>query len=1633
MQSAVGPPLTANRTMGSLGGLVASRIAREFRIGGPSFSVSCDETSGTQALQIAMDWLDRKELDNVIVGSVDLAGDLRAVLAASKVSGPAAPGEGATALVLKRLDDALRDGDRVYSVIREVITVTDRAIGPAEADNAIFSSHGATGSVVSAIGRAGSATGLAAVVRSALCLYHQIIPDPRPDADHAGGPRFWLRNRTEGPRLAEICASGLGGTSHTVILEGIDDELQPREVIELERAQPLGARRLAIFSLEADDRQGLAERARELTALADEDPDAPIERLARRWWARYKLDRSRVLGMAVIAGTFPSLRRGLDHAVQTLSEGRDLQSAAMCDVDVQVIPPRERPGSPPRVAFVYPGLGNVFAGMGRELSVLWPDICRAQDARLESMRDQFLPDVWWNPALPTVFEDHRGPILGQVAVGSLTTDILALLGVAPSAAIGYSMGESAALVSLHAWSDRDALARDLIRSPLFASELAGPCHAARRVWQLDAAAPVDWVAGIVPHSHTELEAAIEGRSRVYVLIHNASDESVIGGQRQAVRQLLDALGCTFLELPLVSTVHCEIGQAVLSEYRALHEQPTEAPEGLAFYSGVTGRAYHPDRDLAADAITTQATRPIDFPAVIDQAYADGYRVFLEMGPGASCTRLIGRILKDRPHLVQAVCAPGRDSLSVVLETMGRLIACRIPVNLEPLYGRQTLAVGLRPEDEPETSSPGRLITIAPGQQPPGMLRRPVCPQAEIPSIHSQGAYKPVPALMSVPVPEPAIATSMVISQLVATESATSSAHQAFLRVSTNYSTLIGKGLEHQLHMLESLARVTPSECEVLFDGQADHDQAGQQVLPSPKTVPCVLDRAQCLEFATGSIAVVLGQEYALIDGHPTRVRLPDEPLMLVDRIVAIEGEPRSLASGRVVTEHDILPGDWYLDAGKIPPSIAIESGQADLFLSAYLGIDFVTKGLAVYRLLDATVTFHRGLPVPEEVIQYDIRITRFFRQGDTHLFRFEFDGTVAGEPLLTMRDGCAGFFSAGELAAGKGVVPRPLDSRPRAGVKPSDWIDLVPHTRLSLDEREVEALRRGDLGGAFGSPFDTLTLADALPLPGGQLTLVHRVETLDTAGGRFGLGLIRAEADIHPDDWFMVCHFVDDQVMPGTLMYECCLHTLRIFLMRQGWVGARGKVAFEPLPGVANRLRCRGQVIASTRKVTYEVIIKELGYGPEPFAIGDALMYADGKPIVEITDMALRLSGTNRQELEQLWARSMKPSSASRHAPLESAPDITGAARTNPKVCYNKTQILAFAEGNPSEGFGDRYRQFDDGRFIARLPRPPYQFVDRIVAIEGEPWMMTAGTSAVAEYDIPDNAWYFEADRQRRVPYAVTLEAALQACGWVAAYMGSALTSSEPLKFRNLGGTACQHAFVGPGSGTLRTTVKATKVTRSAGMIIQHYEFSIRCGDALVFDGSTYFGFFHPEALAEQVGIRDASIYVPSAEERSAERSFPLPDRSPFPDKRWRMVERIDALVEDGGPHHLGFISGTAQVDPGAWFFQAHFLGDPVWPGSLGLESLLQLLKVVAVERWGCGEDPTFDSPALEVPHSWVYRGQIVGSNREVSTQAVVTARDDDRRWLKGNGHLLVDGKVIYQMNDFTLRLDASGTPARGA
>jgi acyl transferase domain-containing protein/3-hydroxymyristoyl/3-hydroxydecanoyl-(acyl carrier protein) dehydratase len=1553
LRDAAGPPLNANRTMGALGSIAASRVAREFHFGGPSFTVAAEENSGVRALEIAVRALRRGELDHALVGAVDLAGDVRAVLARDRHRpyGEVRVGEGAVAFVLKRLDEALRDGDTVHAVIRGDAADADsfEDLGDATAD----------------LGDTGAASGLASVLRACLALGEQVLPP------QAGAPaRPWLRDRVDGPRRAAVRHDSVDGNRTLVLLEaGPDATAAPPPAAGGGRAEML-------FIVEGNDATECRQRSRELREVAETAPDDDLLSLARRWHRRQPPKPAHALAVSFVARSRAELLGQLDAAERHLAEspGEPLQ------LRDRVFYSPEPLGPVGLIAFVYPGSGNDFHGMGRDLALRWPQVLRRQDAENERLASQYVPHRYWG-ATTGELGTTRERIFGQVALGTLVTDLVRGFGVRCDAAIGYSLGESAMLFSLRAWTARDRMLRMMNESPLFISDLCGRCDATRQAWQVSAGEEVEWLAGVVEAAPEEVRAACADEPRAYLLIVNTPRECVVGGDGGAVRRVVQALGRKFLPLPASTTMHCAVARAVAEPYRELHRLPVTAPPGVRFYSTALGKAHDVTEDSAAEAILAQALDTVDFPATVEAAYRDGVRIFLEMGPGASCSRMIGAILGDRPHRARSACVAGADGAGTLLRLLAMLAAERVPLGLDALYG----------EDEvEEPAQPRRSFTVSVGGDP----------------FHVPPPPAPKPLLVPQPVREgPSLTlrvgeTAPQFAQIVNTNEAYSDAHAAFLRYNNSVTRSAADNLAFQTALLQALvARGAPV---------AEHP--GVNTPGGAPGTPVALNRQQCLEFAIGSIARVLGPEFAPVDAYPTRVRLPDEPLMLVDRILAIEGEPRSMTSGRVVTEHDIHPGAWYLDGGRIPPCIAVESGQADLFLSGYLGIDFRTKGLAVYRLLDAAVTFHRGLPRPGETIRYDIHIDRFFRQGDTHLFRFHFEGTVNGQPLLTMRDGCAGFFTADALAAGQGVVRTALQRRPQQGVRPDDAAELPPIGVESYSDDQLDALRRGDLAACFGALFEGITLHPNLRLPGGGMKLVDCVLHLDPSGGRFGIGLIRGEADIDPEAWFLTCHFVDDRVMPGTLMYECCLHTLRIYLLRLGWVcDAAADVpdlGCDPVPGVASQLKCRGQVTGATRKVVYEITVKERGYRPEPYAIVDALMYADGKPIVDISNMTLKFTGLTRASVAAVWATRREAPAAKRQA-----------------IVFDKQQFLAFAVGKPSDAFGEPYRPFDEGRFCARFPGPPYQFLDRVVSADVEPFRMAPGGVIEIEADVPPDAWYFAQDRQPVMPYAVLNEIALQSCGWAAAHMGSALTSPTDLHFRNLGGTAGPVVSVRPDAGTLNIRVKVLKVARSAGMIIQTFAFAVRDRQRRgVYEGETTFGFFSKESLAQQVGVRDAQVYDPSAAELSRARSFGYPRRAPFPEDMLRMPDRIDMFVADGGPHGLGFIRGGKRVVPGEWFFQAHFYQDPVWPGSLGLEAFLQLLKVVAVERWGGGAATVFE--ALPGPsHTWTYRGQVVPTNELVTVQAAVTACDDAARTLTADGSLAVDGLTIYQMKDFTLRL----------
>ncbi len=387
---------------------------------------------------------------------------------------------------------------------------------------------------------------------------------------------------------------------------------------------------------------------------------------------------------------------------------------------------------------------------------------------------------------------------------------------------------------------------------------------------------------------------------------------------------------------------------------------------------------------------------------------------------------------------------------------------------------------------------------------------------------------------------------------------------------------------------------------------------------------------------------------------------------------------------------------------------------------------------------------------------------------------------------------------------------------------------------------------------------------------------------------------------------------------------------------------------------------------------------------------------------------------------------------------FEAVVDSTLHKKFKPDPLFDRPAILQFAQGDPSAAFGEKYTVFDKERQIARLPRPPYFFMDRVLTADHAQWVMQPGGWIETQYDVPADAWYFTANRTDTMPFCILLEIALQPCGWLAAFAGSALHSDARLHFRNLGGKAVLQANLTKEVGTLTIRTRMTDVSTAGGMIIQTYSFQVLNKGQIIYQGTTSFGFFSARALAEQKGIRSSKLIpdnisypqdnsaslqsnTSSRQEDTSARhrqntgdspdteipahyldlkkaedhcpepvmvfadDAPLtpddPDTSPdtgMPAKALRMIDTIDVIDLDGGRFGKGYIRAARKNNPEEWFYDAHFYQDPVCPGSLGIESFLQTMRYYLVKKYQI--DPRAFTPRLisEQNHEWIYRGQII-------------------------------------------------------
>ena len=1642
-REAVQGKLEAAGVLGTMPNIPANRINSQLDLAGPSYTVSAEEASGVVALHIAARALAEGEIDAAVVGAVDLSDEPvhRAALAGLGLDDQ--PGDAAVVLVLKRLDDARRDGDRVIAVLGEGGAPTLR-IGDGE---------GAVDPTAS--GRAHAAAGLVHVAVAAWSVLHGARPAP----GRAATPWLGL-----GARVAETSTRsfGRGGASVQLSSGG------PAAPLRFE-APP----RLHVYAG--------ADRGAVLRALAAGRPSG--EGPAR---------------LVLVAATEAERVTRAAEALRFLDKGGPPpEGVAYRDAPVAG-----------ELAFVFTGAAAAYAGMGRELALAMPDMVARLGARFSSMESA----ASWSFGPPA---EPKHPLEQLWATGflcQLHAEISrGVLGLAPQATIGYSSGESNALFATGAWRDLDAMIRASWESPVFTTEIVGEFAAARRAWR-KLGSDGTWKAWSLAAPVDIVREALRGEPLAHLTIVNAPDDCVIGGESSACERVVGKVGrARALPLGYDMAAHCPEIEEIREAWYEMHHRATWDVPGVRFYSAGSAAPFRATSEAAAAAITAQAVGTLDFPRMIERAWADGVRVFLEHGPRGLCTGWIKRILGDREHLAVPLDVAGRSGVRQLANAAAALVAAGVAVDLSALERAlgadhepaKAVGVTMRIAAHPPAI---RLPAFEPGVQwmAPAPRLVPVLDEsvsaapasAATPTLASATTPAPVtlpavtataaPAALVVPVarplvvamaaPEAASPVSEILARATEQHARLGALHRDFLEgqaaAHTQFLTMQENMLAGLLEAYGSaqmpvgalpydhLPSSDPQEAEAPLPpdpGPADRDisplaSGNADAVPSrgsePRAAPPAsalpllpgpkYSRVQLEILASGKISSVFGPAFADQDGFFRQVRMPMPPLLLADRVTGIDARPHELGTGTLWTETDVTEQSWYLHEGRMPAGIMIETGQADLLLISWQGADRLNRGERVYRLLGCELTYHGALPQPGDTLVYDIHVDGHANQGDIRLFFFHYDCRIGGEKRLSVRSGQAGFFTEEELLESGGILWDAVTGE-HATTGPLDPPEVVC-TKRAFSADEVRAFAEGRVVDCFGPGYERALSHVRTPrIQAGKMLFLREVNDLDPRGGPWGRGYLRAEAPITPDDWYFAGHFLNDPCMPGTLMFEGCVQAMSFYLAALGFSLARDGWRFEPVHGHKIPMRCRGQATPTARKIVYEVFVEEVIAGPEPTLYADLLCTVDGLKAFHARRVGLRL--VPDWPLED-WRR-LPAASASDPAhvrmDLRRLGGLRGLVEPKPVASqqgfsFDYASLLACAWGRPSAAFGPMYAPFDGPRKVARLPGPPYHFMSRITSTDAPLGTFKPGCTIVAEYDIPPEAWYFDLNGHPTMPYCVLMEAALQPCGWLASYIGSSLTTDIDLLFRNLDGTGTLLAEVLPTAGTLRTRVKVVDISRSAGMIIESFEVECSVGDTPVYQMKTVFGYFPKEAFENQVGLpvkpedrarlASESSFLVDLEGRPA-RYFDGAPRLPAP--MLCMLDRVTAWSPEGGKKGLGWARGEKDVDPAEWFFKAHFFQDPVQPGSLGIEALVQLLQFAMIER-GMGdgvEGARFEPVAVGRPSVWKYRGQVVPTNRRITTEIeIVEVGEDARgRFAVAEGSLWVDGKRIYHTAKLAMRI----------
>ncbi|MEG3753629.1 beta-ketoacyl synthase N-terminal-like domain-containing protein [Psychromonas arctica] len=922
------------------------------------------------------------------------------------------------------------------------------------------------------------------------------------------------------------------------------------------------------------------------------------------------------------------------------------------------------------------------------------------------------------------------------------------------------------------------------------------------------------------------------------------------------------------------------------------------------------------------------------------------------------------------------------------------------------------------------------------------------------------------------------------SEMIGSDSVTESTNDSFARKleSTNESNL---NVNYSKTKLSTHSRI-PGVINI--KGQSGYDYPPLQLVEQynqPNKV--IFNTAQLVEFAEGDIGNVFGEEYRIIDSYPRRVRLPTTDYLLVSRVTDLQATTNQYKKSSMITEYDIPMDAPFLIDGQIPWSVAVESGQCDLMLIAYIGIDFQNKGERVYRLLDCELTFLEEMAFGGETLRYEIHIDSYAKNGEQLLFFFHYDCYVGDKKVLIMRNGCAGFFTDEELADGKGVISTAQDQVQLDNAQKSQFTPLINNSQTQYDYQDMLKLVDGDITGCFGENYDQQGRNPSLKFSSEKFLMIERVTKIDPQGGHWGLGLLEGQKTLAPDHWYFPCHFKDDQVMAGSLMSEGCGQMAMFFML---WLGMNGQVnnaRFQPMPGEAQTVRCRGQVRPQHNTLTYRMEVTAIGMTPRPFIKANIDIILDGKVVVDFKNLCVEIKeqdqnspfpvklpySVQQQNLELsdvvvphsgkvvLDERGINPFAHIERPLMRVESDFTAATnkgvvpikhfpapfaaqqnRVPDTAPFTPWHLFEFATGDISQCFGPEFSVYQ-GRTPPRTPCGDLQVVTQVTEVVGQRMDFKTPSSCVAEYVVPEDAWYFTKNSAENwMPYSLLMEIALQPNGFISAYMGTTLKYPEKdLYFRNLDGHGEIVNSIDLRGKTIVNKSVLLSTSMAGGAIIQSFSFELSVAGQCIYRGGAVFGYFSSDSLTNQLGIDNGKITEPwfvtnntpktqlTQLDLTNERSslFTIDPAKPAYRLAGGQLNFVDqvTIVEGGGDHQLAYVYGQRTIDASDWFFRYHFHQDPVMPGSLGVEAIIELLQCYALQN-DLGKqfnNPRFIAPETKV--AWKYRGQITPLNKQMSLDVhikeIISNTSEVR--IIGDANLSKDGLRIYQVEDIVLSI----------